>query len=194
MCQLSTGDALRRRCCSGNRSKASQIDIAARPSRNEPDGGGRTMSPRVGDVSAENNAEIESTRHSPEGYIVPLWRRRYRHMMAMHLLQSGVDITVVALWLGRKTPQRRICTSKRTHHEGAGIDEAPARRWLARALSSVPRADGPPPGALIMLRYRRGCAQQAASTAIPAHNPEMRKIDVCGIVINCAGQRKTRRG
>jgi hypothetical protein len=52
------------------------------------------MSPRVGDVSAENNAEIESTRHSPEGYIVPLWRRRYRHMMAMHLLQSGVDITV----------------------------------------------------------------------------------------------------
>ena len=27
-----------------------------------------------------------------------------RHTTAMHLLQSGVDITVIALWLGHETP------------------------------------------------------------------------------------------
>jgi len=26
------------------------------------------------------------------------------HTIAMHLLQSGVDITVIALWLGHKSP------------------------------------------------------------------------------------------
>ncbi|MGO9402637.1 MAG: tyrosine-type recombinase/integrase, partial [Terriglobales bacterium] len=28
----------------------------------------------------------------------------FRHTTAMHLLQSGVDITVVALWLGHESP------------------------------------------------------------------------------------------
>jgi len=27
-----------------------------------------------------------------------------RHSTAMHLLQSGVDITVIALWLGHESP------------------------------------------------------------------------------------------
>ncbi len=27
-----------------------------------------------------------------------------RHTTAMHLLQSGVDITVIALWLGHESP------------------------------------------------------------------------------------------
>ena len=36
-----------------------------------------------------------------------------RHMTAMHLLQSGVDITVIALWLGHeKVLPRRICISR----------------------------------------------------------------------------------
>jgi len=28
-----------------------------------------------------------------------------RHTTAMHLLQSGVDLTVIALWLGHENPQ-----------------------------------------------------------------------------------------
>ena len=28
----------------------------------------------------------------------------FRHTTAMHLLQSGVDITVIALWLGHESP------------------------------------------------------------------------------------------
>lgn len=28
-----------------------------------------------------------------------------RHTTAMHLLQSGVDITVIALWLGHESPE-----------------------------------------------------------------------------------------
>ena len=30
--------------------------------------------------------------------------RNRRHTTAMHLLQSGVDITVIALWLGHESP------------------------------------------------------------------------------------------
>jgi len=28
----------------------------------------------------------------------------FRHTTAMHLLQSGIDITVIALWLGHESP------------------------------------------------------------------------------------------
>ncbi len=28
-----------------------------------------------------------------------------RHTTAMHLLQSGVDVTVIALWLGHESPE-----------------------------------------------------------------------------------------
>ena len=37
-----------------------------------------------------------------------------RHTTAMHLLRAGVDMTVIALWLGHKAPRRRICTSRPT--------------------------------------------------------------------------------
>jgi hypothetical protein len=147
------------------------------------------MSGRVGDVSAENNAEIESTRHSPEGYGVPPVSQ------ATEAHDGNAAAPVGCGHHRRRAGRHRNDAYVRRsgpHHEGAGIDEAPARRWLARSAFER-RSDGLPPGALIMLRYRGACALQAASAAIPAHNPEMRKIDVCGIMINCAGQRKTRR-
>jgi len=38
----------------------------------------------------------------------PYWRKwgapHFRHTTALHLLQSGVDITVIALWLGHESP------------------------------------------------------------------------------------------
>ena len=33
-----------------------------------------------------------------------------RHSTAMHMLQAGVDITLIALWLGHKTRQLHTCT------------------------------------------------------------------------------------
>lgn len=35
-----------------------------------------------------------------------------RHSTAMHMLQAGVDITMIALWLGTRIPRRRTCTSR----------------------------------------------------------------------------------
>jgi integrase/recombinase XerD len=37
-----------------------------------------------------------------------------RHTAAMHLLQSGVDMSVIALWLGHEAHRRRTCTWRRT--------------------------------------------------------------------------------
>jgi integrase/recombinase XerD len=34
----------------------------------------------------------------------PVSPHTIRHTTAMHLLQSGVDITVIALWLGHESP------------------------------------------------------------------------------------------
>ncbi len=47
-----------------------------------------------------------------------------RHTTAMHLLQSGVDITVIALWLGHESPI--------TTHHYVQADLAMKERALAR--------------------------------------------------------------
>lgn len=47
-----------------------------------------------------------------------------RHTTAMHLLQSGVDITVIALWLGHESPT--------TTHHYVEADLAMKERALAR--------------------------------------------------------------
>lgn len=59
---------------------------------------------RVGFAERLNRAVEEASRKFPE-----LARRRIhphivRHSVAMHMLQSGVDITVIALWLGHESP------------------------------------------------------------------------------------------
>ena len=47
-----------------------------------------------------------------------------RHTTAMHLLQAGVDITVIALWLGHESPV--------TTHQYVEADLAMKERALAR--------------------------------------------------------------
>jgi integrase len=47
-----------------------------------------------------------------------------RHTTAMHLLQSGVDISVIALWLGHESPT--------TTHQYVEADLAMKERALAR--------------------------------------------------------------
>jgi len=47
-----------------------------------------------------------------------------RHTTAMHLLQSGVDITVIALWLGHESPT--------TTHQYVEADLAMKEQALAR--------------------------------------------------------------
>jgi integrase/recombinase XerD len=47
-----------------------------------------------------------------------------RHSTAMHLLQSGVDITVIALWLGHESPT--------TTHQYVEADLAMKQKALSR--------------------------------------------------------------
>jgi integrase len=46
------------------------------------------------EVAAENNPTLKGRSITPH---------TFRHTTAMHLLQSGVDITVIALWLGHES-------------------------------------------------------------------------------------------
>ena len=65
-----------------------------------------------------------------------------RHTTAMHLLQSGVDITVIALWLGHESPS--------TTHMYVEADLAMKERALGRLQppsTTVPRYR--PPDALM---------------------------------------------
>jgi integrase/recombinase XerD len=54
-----------------------------------------------------------------------------RHTTAMHLLQAGVDLTVIALWLGHESPT--------TTHRYVEADLAMKRRALAALTEPAPR-------------------------------------------------------
>ena len=60
----------------------------------------------------------------------------FRHTTAMHLLQSGVDITVIALWLGHESPA--------TTHIYVEADLAMKERALSKLQSPATKS----------LRYR----------------------------------------
>jgi site-specific recombinase XerD len=56
-----------------------------------------------------------------------------RHTTAMHLLQAGVEITVIALWLGHESPE--------TTHQYVEADLAMKERVLGK-LEEVPDRKG----------------------------------------------------
>ncbi len=66
-------------------------------------------------TAAKVNAELAKRHISPH---------TIRHTTAMHLLQSGVDISVIALWLGHESPN--------TTHQYVEADLAMKDRALAR--------------------------------------------------------------
>ncbi|MGC9332463.1 MAG: tyrosine-type recombinase/integrase [Bacteroidales bacterium] len=50
---------------------------------------------KIVEIAAKNNTTLKGLSVTPHVF---------RHTTAMHLLQSGVDITVIALWLGHESP------------------------------------------------------------------------------------------
>ena len=65
--------------------------------------------------AATQLASLRSTRVSPH---------TIRHTTAMHMLQSGVDLSVIAMWLGHESPS--------TTHQYVEADLAMKDRALAR--------------------------------------------------------------
>ena len=66
----------------------------------------------------------KSPSSSPTSYADTTSPHMIRHTTAMHLLQSGVDISVIALWLGHESPA--------TTHQYVEADLAMKERALAR--------------------------------------------------------------
>jgi integrase len=65
-----------------------------------------------------------ATKHHPELAQKRISPHSIRHATAMHLLQSGVDVSVIALWLGHESPI--------TTHHYVEADLAMKDRALAR--------------------------------------------------------------
>jgi integrase/recombinase XerD len=59
---------------------------------------------RIGVTERLKLAARSAARHHPQWAKQRIAPHRVRHSLAMHLLQSGVDITVIALWLGHESP------------------------------------------------------------------------------------------
>ena len=112
--------------------------------------------------------EIESRRPTrpgrrERGLLLPSLRGRrisphtLRHTTAMHLLQSGVDVTVIALWLGHESPatthmyiEADLAMKKRALDKLA--EPRRTRPQAARAVRRAPRVLGRP---VIMPRAER---------------------------------------
>ena len=67
---------------------------------------GRTGDPltRVGFTERLKLAALGASRQFPELSKRRIFPHMVRHSLAMHMLQAGVDITVIALWLGHESP------------------------------------------------------------------------------------------
>lgn len=88
-----------------------------------PNQGGRRMS-RSGVAHRLRIAVTQAAATCPSLRGRQVSRHTLRHTTAMHLLQAGVDITVIALWLGHESPT--------TTHGYVEADLAMKQRALAR--------------------------------------------------------------
>lgn len=68
-----------------------------------PSRSGRALT-RVGLTERLKLAVKNAARRYPELAKKRIFNHLIRHSVAMHMLQSGVDITVIALWLGHESP------------------------------------------------------------------------------------------
>lgn len=59
---------------------------------------------RIGMTERLKLAVISAAAHYPELAKRRVFPHLVRHSLAMHMLQAGVDITVIALWLGHESP------------------------------------------------------------------------------------------
>lgn len=59
---------------------------------------------RVGVTTRLKLAAQKATQYHPELASQKIFPHLIRHSTAMHMLQAGVDITVIALWLGHESP------------------------------------------------------------------------------------------
>jgi len=95
-----------------------------------PSRSGGTLS-RVGLTERLKLAAKCAARQCPELEKRPIFPHLVRHSIAMHMLQAGVDITVIALWLGHESPV--------TTHRYVEADLAMKERAL-KALQAPSRA------------------------------------------------------
>ena len=87
-------------------------------------------------------AAVAAANQCPSLLERPISPHTIRHTTAMHLLQSGVDITVIALWLGHESPS--------TTHGYVEADLAMKERALAAiAPITTHRSRYRPPNALL---------------------------------------------
>ena len=95
-----------------------------------PSRSGGTLS-RIGLTERLKLAAKCAARQYPELEKRPIFPHLVRHSIAMHMLQAGVDITVIALWLGHESPA--------TTHRYVEADLAMKERAL-KALQAPSRA------------------------------------------------------
>jgi site-specific recombinase XerD len=90
----------------------------------------------------------------------PISPHTIRHTTAMHLLQSGVDITVIALWLGHEHPS--------TTHIYMEADLAMKEQALSRLqpIVTAPRRYRPPDQLMAFLQSLRLCAARSRSGCV----------------------------
>ncbi len=93
---------------------------------------GRAMS-RSGVEDRLEEAVVVAARRFPSLLEKNVSPHTLRHTTAMHLLQSGVDITVIALWLGHESPE--------TTHQYVEADMALKQRALD-SLEELPAQKG----------------------------------------------------
>jgi integrase/recombinase XerD len=93
---------------------------------------GRAVS-RSGVEDRLEEAVVVAARRCPSLLEKNISPHTLRHTTAMHLLQSGVDITVIALWLGHESPE--------TTHQYVEADMALKQRALDN-LEELPAQKG----------------------------------------------------